>query len=175
MSVAAAEREERVVLVDELDRETGSYGKLAAHEEGLLHRAVSVVLFDARGRLLLQRRAMTKYHSPGLWSNTCCGHPREGESVLDCARRRLAVELRITGAPLAVVGQFRYRAELANGLIEHELDHVVLGRWTVDPVPNPVEVGEWRWAYPEEVREELAESPRRYTAWTAGVLDVVAS
>lgn len=165
--------EERVVLVDEQDRETGSYGKLAAHEEGLLHRAVSVMLFDARGRLLLQRRAVTKYHSPGLWSNSCCGHPREGESVLDCARRRLDVELGITNAPLAVVGQFLYRAELSNGLIEHELDHVVMGRWTVDPAPNPAEVHSWRWAYPDEVRAEIAYAPRLYTAWAARVLDVV--
>jgi isopentenyl-diphosphate delta-isomerase len=160
-----------VVLVDNDDRTLGTAPKLDAHHEGLLHRAVSVMLFDDLGRVLLQRRASTKYHSSGLWSNTCCGHPQPRESVLDAAGRRLRAELGIEGAALTHVGSFVYRSDLPGGLVEHELDHVFVGRWTGEPAPNPDEVAAWEWASPESVRAQLALTPDRYTVWLPHLFD----
>jgi isopentenyl-diphosphate delta-isomerase len=159
-----------VVLVDSADAALGVATKLDAHRDGRLHRAVSVVLFDDHGRLLMQRRATGKYHSGGLWSNTCCGHPRPGESVDDAARRRLVDELGIRDCALTPVDQFLYYAELGGGLVEHELDHVVVGRWNGTAAPNPREVSETRWVGREHLLAELAEFPSRYTAWTRSVV-----
>ena len=168
---ASASDDDVVVLVDSGDRFLGVAPKLEAHREGRLHRAVSVVLFDDAGRVMLQRRADEKYHSPGLWSNTCCGHPRPGESVTRAARRRLRNELGIVGCDVTRVGQFLYFAELAGGLIEHELDHVVVGRWSGRLDANPREVSETRWVDPQQLVSELLDAPQRYTAWIRGVLD----
>jgi isopentenyl-diphosphate delta-isomerase len=162
--------EDLVVLVDARDAEVGVAPKLAAHRDGRLHRAVSVVLFDDAGRVLLQRRAGGKYHSGGLWSNTCCGHPRPGESVTDAARRRLSNELGIEGANLVRVSDFVYFAQLDGGLIEHELDHVVIGRWTGPIAPDAGEVSETRWIEPDVLFAELATACDRYTAWTDRVV-----
>jgi isopentenyl-diphosphate Delta-isomerase len=155
---------ERVVLVDADDRELGTEEKLAAHRSGSLHRALSIFLFDRRGRVLLQQRALSKYHSGGLWANACCSHPRPGESVLAAASRRLREELGIA-CPLEPAFGFVYRAALGNGLIEHEYDHVLLGRFDGEPEPNPDEVAAWRWVEPALLAAELRDDPSRYCAW----------
>ena len=158
-------REEHVVLVDEHDVPTGTLGKLAAHGGGgVRHRAVSVMLFRDDGAVLLQRRAPGKYHSPGLWSNTACGHPRPGEAAVDAARRRLADELGIDAA-LELATTFEYRAALDGGLVEHEIDHVFVGRTDAEPAPDPSEVDAWRWVMPDALAGEMAAEPARYTAW----------
>jgi len=166
----ASTANDEVVLVDDRDRVVGVAPKLDVHRKGQLHRAVSVVLFDDEGRVLLQRRSETKYHSAGLWANTCCGHPRPGESVGDAARRRLVDEMGIEGCGLTRVTEFLYFAELDGGLVEHELDHVLIGRWTGPTNPDPGEVAETRWIDRELLFEELAAEPDRYTAWTGRVV-----
>src|SRR4051812_13717578 len=153
-----------VVLVDADDREVGRAEKQAAHVSGALHRAFSVFVFDGEGRTLLQRRASAKYHSGGLWSNACCGHPLPGEEVAHGARRRLGEELGID-CPLQAVARFPYRAELEGGLGEHEIDHVLAGRWSGTPRPDPAEVEAWRWISPAELEAELSDDPSRFTAW----------
>lgn len=160
-----------VVLVDERDRTLGFAPKLDVHRDGRLHRAVSVVLFDGQGRVMLQRRAEAKYHSGGLWSNSCCGHPRPGESVEDAAGRRLNDELGVAGCEVTRVGELAYYAELGDGLIEHELDHIVVGHWAGAVTPNPLEVSEIRWVEPRSVLADLAELPGEYTAWAAAVIE----
>lgn len=164
MISSTRELTERVVLVDEADREIGVDEKLAAHRSGALHRALSVFIFDSRGRALLQRRAEGKYHSAGLWSNACCSHPRPGEPVAEAAARRLREEMGIS-CPLRFAFTFIYRAEFENGLIEHELDHVFIGVHDGDPAPDPAEAQAWRWAEPEEVMRELREDPENYSVW----------
>ena len=160
----ATQQEELVVLVDGEDAELGVAEKQRVHETGQLHRAVSVFLFDRAGRLLLQRRASGKYHSPGLWSNTCCGHPRPGESAIAAALRRLREEMGVECA-LESRGTFTYRAELGSGLFEHELDHLFVGRFDGAPDPDAGEVGAWRWAPLEALRAECSRYPERFTAW----------
>jgi len=157
-------RREEVILVDADDREVGTAEKLDAHARGLLHRALSVFLFDADGRVLLQRRAADKYHSSGLWSNTCCSHPRPGEDVGAAAARRLGEEMGID-VPLARAFAFLYRAEVAAGLVEHELDHVFTGRFDGEPSPNPDEASDWAWRDPAELEREIAAEPARFAAW----------
>lgn len=160
--------DERVVLVDGGDRETGSMEKLAAHRDGgYLHRAFSVLLFDGAGRWLLQRRAAGKYHFPGLWTNACCSHPRPGESVVDAATRRLREELGFA-VPLKERFAFEYRAESpAEELTEWEYDHVLTGVVPADctPVPDPVEVGEIRYWTAREIADAVAGTPECFTPW----------
>ena len=160
---------EFVVLVDENDNEIGLAPKLNAHRTGELHRAFSVMLIDSRNRLLLQRRAFAKYHSGGRWANTCCGHPRDGESVVDAARRRLTEEMGIV-CELTPAGSFIYRANVGSGLIEHELDHLLIGRFDGDPIPTHSEVVEWRWSSLDDVKRDLTEHPDVYAAWFANAL-----
>lgn len=155
---------EQVVLVDGDDRAIGRMEKLAAHREGRLHRAFSVFVFDGAGRLLLQRRALGKYHSPGLWSNTCCGHPRPGEDTLAAAQRRLMEEMGLH-CELEHVHSFIYRADLGDGLWEHELDHVFVGTTRDEPRPHPDEVAEWRAVPRAALEEELAHAPGGFTVW----------
>jgi isopentenyl-diphosphate delta-isomerase len=155
---------EHVVLVDQQDREIGTEEKLAAHRRGVLHRAFSVFVFDGKGRLLLQRRAAGKYHSAGLWSNTCCGHPRPGEPTDRAARRRLLEEMGFD-CPLTPVFSFIYRADLGAGLSEHELDHVFIGRHAGAVRPDPSEVSEWRAVPMGELLDDLAQNPARYSVW----------
>jgi isopentenyl-diphosphate delta-isomerase len=161
---------EQVILVDEQDRELGASEKLRAHVEGALHRAFSVFVFDRDGRLLLQRRAREKYHSGGLWSNTCCGHPRPGEETAAAARRRLREEMNLD-CELRAAFDFIYRAELDNALVEHEYDHVFAGEFDGSPVPDPSEVEEWKWMSLDELRRELREEPSRYSYWLRTVVE----
>ena len=164
--------EEQVILVDADDVPTGTMGKLAAHLDGVRHRAVSVLVYRGDGALLLQQRAEGKYHSPGRWSNSCCGHPRPGESTLDAARRRLREELGLDCA-LDHVGTLSYRAEVGEGLVEDEIDHLFVGRCDAEPTPNPDEVAAWRWAPVDAVLAELEADPSRYTPWCGLVLRAV--
>ncbi len=158
------DEDERVVLVNEDDLELGNAPKLDVHRSGILHRAFSVFVLDTAGRILLQRRAAGKYHSPGLWSNTCCGHPRPGELTPIGARRRLNEEMGID-CELAEVSSFIYQAQLAGGLVEHELDHVLVGMTSMTPEPDETEVGEWRWISAEDLQAWLAAEPAAFTAW----------
>lgn len=155
---------ERLVLVDEDDREVGSEGKLLAHEAGLLHRAFSIFVSNRAGALLLQRRAASKYHSAGRWSNACCGHPRPGEPLLAAAQRRLREEMGFDCA-LAPASRLRYLALLENGLVENEIDHVLVGTWDGDPAPDPAEADAWRWIGRFELEAWLARSPEDFAAW----------
>ena len=161
--------QERVIVVDASDRAVGTAPKLDAHVAGMLHRAVSVFVADGEGRVLLQRRADAKYHSAGLWTNSACGHPRPGESPVEAAARRLREEMGVDCA-LEHAGTFHYRAELGNGLVEHEIDHVFVGTWTGEPAPDPGEVGAWRWVPLGELARDVRERQSRYTAWLASAL-----
>lgn len=156
--------EDQLILVDEHDRRTGTAGKTLVHKEGLLHRAVSVFLVNSRGEWLLQQRHKDKYHSGGLWSNTCCSHPRHGEVVSTAARRRLKEEMGIT-CPLSPAFTFRYRIAFEDGMIEHEYDHVFTGVYDGDPDPHSEEVMDWKWISPSDLSRDVAEHPEDYTFW----------
>lgn len=163
---------QRVILVDEEDRPRGESDKLAAHEAGELHRAFSIFLFDGEGRWLLQRRHPEKYHSGGLWTNTCCSHPAPGQTTLEAARERLRHEMGIA-VPLEPVFHFLYRAQFDNRLIEHELDHVFVGRFEGEPNPNPVEVCDWKWVSTDALLKEIDSFPDRFTYWFREAIDRV--
>ena len=153
-----------LVAVDMHDREIGRVEKMTAHRRGILHRAFSIFIFDDADRLLLQQRAIGKYHSGGLWSNTCCSHPRAGEPLLDAAHRRLQEEMGFD-CPLEPVFGFVYRATLDGGLVEHEFDHVIAGRFAGTPLPDVHEVDDWKWEGLPAVRSRLSEQPEAFTAW----------
>lgn len=155
---------DEVILVDFDDRPVGTAAKLAAHVSGELHRAFSVIVYDSTGRMLLQQRARSKYHSGGLWSNTCCSHPRPGEATEAAAHRRLVEEMGFD-CHLERVHTFIYRAEFDNGLIEHEYDHVFIGRCDTEPRHDPNEVEAWRWIDPSTLEHEAANRPDRFTPW----------
>ena len=155
---------ENVVLVDKNDNPIGLMEKIEAHRRGLLHRAFSVFIIDDASRLLLQRRSQTKYHSPGLWTNTCCSHPRNGEILIDAANRRLMQEMGMS-ANLKHMFSFIYRAEFDNGLIEHEFDHVFIGKSNSDPVINSDEVCEWKWTEIKKIKKDIIENSHHYTEW----------
>lgn len=163
-------KEERVILVDEDDVERGSAEKLRAHQDGALHRAFSILVFNRGGELLLQRRAAEKYHSPGLWTNTCCGHPRPGEDTAAAARRRLREEMGFECELQPLCG-VRYRADVGAGLVENEYDHVFVGRYDGPPHPDPGEVQAWRWARVDGIRREVAAGADGFTAWFPHLLD----
>lgn len=156
--------EERVVLVDEWDAELGTLEKQRAHAEGRLHRALSVFVMNSQGEMLLQRRAPAKYHSGGLWTNACCSHPRPGEPVERAAHRRLREEMGIE-CPLEPAFAFTYRADVGGGLVEHEFDHVFLGRYDGEPRPSADEVDGWRWAPVDQLADEVAAAPEQFTPW----------
>ena len=157
--------EERVILVDRHDRARGVEEKLQAHRLGSLHRAFSVFVLDpVNGSMLLQQRALHKYHSGGLWSNTCCSHPRPGESTLDAAHRRLREEMGFDCA-LAHLFSFIYKADLEGGMIEHEFDHVFVGQFDGRPRPDHREVADWHWVPIDRVRHEIVDMPEKYTVW----------
>ena len=161
-----------VILVDQADRPVGRMEKQEAHIKGLLHRAFSVFLLDG-SKLLIQRRALDKYHCGGLWSNTCCSHPAPGEPVLSAAERRLDEELGIKNARLRELDTFLYRAPFPNGLTEHELDHVLLGEYSGPVRPDPREIAQVRWIDLEELQRDLQAFPQRYTPWFPPALTLV--
>ena len=156
--------EERVVLVDTDDQEVGTMSKSRAHLEGRLHRAFSIFIFNSQGRLLLQRRAEGKYHSAGLWTNSCCSHPRPGESIAHAAARRLKEELGFS-CDLSPEFTFTYRAEVGDGLVEHEFDHVFFGSYDGPVLPDASEVCEVRWMRMNDLADDLRTSGGQYTAW----------
>lgn len=168
-----ADDAEHVILVDACDAPVGVAPKLHAHRVGALHRAFSVFLLDARNRVLMQRRAPGKYHSAGLWSNTCCGHPRPGERTPAAATRRLAEEMGVSAPSLRHVGVVRYRARLSNRLIEHEVDHVYVGRFDGVPHPDPAEADAWRWEALDALERAQHTHPARYSVWLPFALPVV--
>jgi isopentenyl-diphosphate delta-isomerase len=161
---------EEVILVDRDDNAIGTMEKMEAHEKGLLHRAFSVFIFNSKGQLLLQRRADTKYHSGGLWTNSCCSHPRKGETVQEAAARRVEEELGIE-VNSEQLFSFIYKAELDNNLIEHELDHVLIGNYENAPDPNADEVMEWKYADMDFIQKDIQEQPDLYTAWFKIILE----
>jgi len=163
-------QEELVILVDEKDNQIGLMPKMEAHEKALLHRAFSVFIFNKKGELMLQQRAAHKYHSPLLWTNTCCSHQREGETNLEAGHRRLMEEMGFD-APLKETTSFIYKAPFDNGLTEHELDHILVGTYEDDPVINPEEAGGWKWMDLEAVKEDIAAQPELYTAWFKIIFD----
>ena len=169
-------REELLVLVDGLDREVGTATKRQAHVEGMLHRAFSVVLVRDCGdswEILLSRRAEGKYHSGGLWANSCCSHPRAGEDIIEAGYRRVREELGCDSSGLREIAAFVYRAEFESGLVEHEYDHVLLGRFEGELEPDSSEVDGVRWVGIDELASELAEQPKQFCAWAHMVLSIV--
>jgi isopentenyl-diphosphate delta-isomerase len=165
---------DEIILVDEHDNVVGYCPKLEAHQDGgRLHRAFSVFVFNSAGELLLQRRADGKYHFGGLWTNTCCSHPRRGETTLDAAHARLREEFGFEAA-LKEVFSFVYRAtDPASGLTEHEFDHVFVGQFDGKPDPNPREIGEWKWTGPEQLIADVRARPESYTPWFKLVVERV--
>jgi len=153
-----------VILVDKDDREAGVMEKMEAHRKGILHRAFSVFIFNDDNQLMLQQRALHKYHSPGLWSNTCCSHPFPEEPVEEAAHRRLQEEM---GFDVEVKKAFTfiYKAELDQGMTEHELDHVLIGNYNDEPSINQEEVAAWNWVDLEELIEDMDSNPENYTVW----------
>ena len=156
--------EELVVLVDEHDNQVGLMPKMEAHEKAVLHRAFSVFVFNDQSELMLQQRAATKYHSPLLWTNTCCSHQRDGETSLAAGKRRLQEEMGFV-CDLTEVFQFVYKAPFDNGLTEHELDHVMIGTYNGEPNINPEEVASHKWMSLEDVKNDMEDNPQQYTAW----------
>ena len=155
---------ENVILVDKNDNQVGLMPKLEAHQKGLLHRAFSIFIFNSKYELLLQKRASSKYHSGGLWTNTCCSHPREGEDTLDAANRRLTEEMGIETS-LRKVHDFIYKAELDNNLTEHEFDHVFYGVYNEDPVINRDEADDFKWIDMGLLNEDIKINGDNYTVW----------
>jgi isopentenyl-diphosphate delta-isomerase len=163
---------ESVILVNNHDKMTGTMDKMAAHRLGKLHRAFSVFVFNTSGELLLQQRAYSKYHSGGLWTNTCCSHPRLGESITEAAYRRLNEEMGIT-CILDHVFNFTYNARVGHGLIENEFDHVFFSISDDIPQPDPGEVADFIYIQPDKLAVQLKEHPERYTSWLAICFDRV--
>lgn len=155
---------QEVILVNKHDQEIGTMDKMEAHQQGMLHRAFSVLIFNSKGKLLIHKRAFGKYHSEGLWTNTCCSHPLPGESIVDAANRRLMEEMGMT-TTLAPLFSFIYRAELDNNLVEHELDHVLIGFTDQEPMVNMEEVCDYQWIAVHELEERLESNPQAYTEW----------
>lgn len=155
---------EQVILVNENDLEIGTMEKLEAHQKGLLHRAFSVLIFNSRGELLIQQRAKNKYHSPGLWTNTCCSHPRPNESITNAAQRRLKEEMGID-TPLVLSHKFLYKVDFENGLIENEMDYVFSGTFNDPPAINPEEVNDWKFIPLNDLKLWMNQNPNLFTHW----------
>ncbi|WP_452223130.1 isopentenyl-diphosphate Delta-isomerase [Lacinutrix chionoecetis] len=162
--------EEEVILVNKNDEQIGLMPKMEAHEKGVLHRAFSVFVFNKDNELMLQQRALSKYHSPGLWTNTCCSHQREGESNLEAGKRRLQEEMGFV-TNLEEKTSFIYKAPFDNGLTEHELDHIMVGYYNSLPEINREEVEAWKWMSLEAVKTDINKQPELYTAWFKIIFD----
>jgi isopentenyl-diphosphate delta-isomerase len=163
-----------VVLVDENDKELGLEEKLEAHKKGKLHRAFSVFVFNSKKELLMQKRASEKYHSSGVWTNTCCSHPGKGEDVKKEAEKRLKEEMGFS-CNLEKKFGFIYRAVLDNSFIEHEYDYVFFGKYDKNPNPNKSEVDDWRWVSLKELKRDIEKNPKKYSPWLRIIIDDVAS
>ena len=166
------ENKELILLVDEEDREVGYEEKLKVHEKALLHRAFSIFIFNSKEELLLQKREKGKYHSPGLWTNTCCSHQRKGETLNEAIHRRLQEEMGFD-TELKERFTFIYRAEFDNSLTEYELDHVFTGVYEGPIEFNPSEVEAYRWITLEELKKELEAQPESYTYWFRASIDKI--
>jgi isopentenyl-diphosphate Delta-isomerase len=155
---------EHVIVVDRDDNELGTMEKMEAHREGVLHRAFSILLFNTKGELLLQKRAASKYHSGGLWTNTCCSHPLPNESMECATRRKLLQEMGIDLQPVFAY-KFVYKVGLDKTLIEHECDHVFVGKFDGVPVANPEEVEDWKYQNVQSLKADMQKNPDMYTEW----------
>ncbi|MCC3701337.1 isopentenyl-diphosphate Delta-isomerase [Rouxiella badensis] len=162
-------QEERLILVDEQDNKVGVGTKMQVHLQGALHRAFSVFIFDSQGRLMLQQRASGKYHSGGLWTNSCCGHPRPGESNLAASTRRLYEEMGFH-CELQEVDQILYRVDVSNGLVENEFNHTFIGLFERTPELNPEEAEGWQWISVPDVFTAVEQDSSRFTAWFKVIL-----
>lgn len=163
---------ENVILVDTNDAVTGEMEKMQAHTRGELHRALSVLVFNSKGEALLQQRAFGKYHTPGLWSNTCCSHPRPGEDSTAAATRRLEEEMGFTTV-LSEAFTFVYKADFDNGLTEYEFDHVFFGTFDGNPEINPDEAHAFKWVNMVDLREDMLNNPDNYTIWFRIIIDKI--
>lgn len=161
---------EHVILVNENDEKVGLMEKIEAHEKALLHRAFSVFVVNENNEIMLQQRALSKYHSPGLWTNTCCSHQRDGETNVEAGMRRLNEEMGFT-TDLKELFHFIYIAPFDNGLTEHELDHVMIGNYEADPAPNPEEVASYKWMTADAIKSDMIKQPEIYTAWFKIIFD----
>ncbi len=157
-------QEEKVILVNENDEAIGLMPKMEAHEKALLHRAFSVFILNDKNEIMLQKRAAHKYHSPSLWTNTCCSHQRDGEDSIQAGKRRLKEEMGFS-VPLKELFSFIYKAPFDNGLTEHELDHVLIGHYNKPPEINLEEVSDYCFKSLESIKEDVAISPESYTVW----------
>lgn len=162
--------EERVIIVNDKDEQIGTMPKLEAHEKAVLHRAFSVFVFNDQNELMLQQRAKHKYHSPLLWTNTCCSHQRDGESNLEAGKRRLMEEMGFV-VDLKETISFIYKAPFDNGLTEHEYDHIMVGHYNDEPMINPDEVEAWKWMLLENVKADIELHPELYTEWFKIIFD----
>ncbi|TPG40156.1 isopentenyl-diphosphate Delta-isomerase [Flavobacterium pectinovorum] len=162
--------EENVILVNQNDEQIGLMPKLEAHEKALLHRAFSVFILNSKNEIMLQQRAHQKYHSPLLWTNTCCSHQREGETNLEAGSRRLFEEMGFK-TELKELFHFIYKAPFDNGLTEHELDHVMIGYYNDDPIINFDEVEAWKWMKIEDIKNDIEKQPEIYTVWFKIIFD----
>lgn len=163
---------EFVILVDEQDNDIGVMEKIKAHQEGLLHRAFSVFIFNHKYELLLQQRSLSKYHSAGLWTNTCCSHPRPNETVKDAANRRLFEEMGMS-CDLRIKTNFIYKTSFENGLIEHELDYVLIGSTNQNPHINKEEVENYKWMSIADIKKDIISNSHQYTSWFKIALEKV--
>lgn len=166
------DNQEYVVLVDEFDNELGTMEKMEAHVEGELHRAFSVFIFNDREELMVHQRALSKYHSPGLWTNTCCSHPREGEATPDAAHRRMVEEMGFD-CDFEEAFTFTYQADVGDDLTEHEFDHVFIGHSGKLPEINKEEVNDWKYMSMKEIRKDMENAPEKYTVWFRIAFDEV--
>lgn len=162
---------DNLICVDVLDRQTGTADKESCHRQGLLHRAFSVFLYDG-DRLLLQRRAKNKYHSGGKWANSCCSHPRDGESLEQAVERRLTEELGVR-CPYKEIGSFVYRHEFCKDLYEYEYDHVFIGKYSGPVKPNPAEIMDTAWVEKRELVRRMNETPDEFAVWFITALPMV--
>ncbi len=162
--------EEKVILVNEHDQPIGLMNKLEAHEKAILHRAFSVFVLNRQNEIMLQQRASQKYHSPLLWTNTCCSHQREGETNIQAGTRRLREEMGFE-TELKELFHFIYKAPFDNGLTEHELDHVMIGYYNGEPLINKEEVESWKWMPIEAVKTDMQVHPEQYTVWFKIIFD----
>lgn len=162
--------EEKVIIVDKNDNQIGLMPKLDAHKKGILHRAFSVFVLNNNNEIMLQKRAYNKYHSGGLWTNTCCSHQREGENSIEAGKRRLLEEMGFE-TELKIITSFIYKVEFENGLTEHELDYLLIGKYIKSPVINKQEVADWKWMKIDLIADDIKLNPNNYTSWFKIIFD----